>query len=156
MTAVDLRLHVKYSGWASRRLVDAALKLPPEQLRRDMGASHKSIQETLAHILFANTIWMSRIQGVPFQSPAGAMEVEFGKVQSQWEQWADSLTDEDLTRAASYQDMKGNPHQTPLWQIGLHVVNHATLHRGQVVTMMRQLGVTPPATDLIFFYREQE
>jgi len=33
-------------------------------------------------------------------------------------------------------------------------VNHATLHRGQVMSMLRQLGVKPPATDLIFYYRD--
>jgi uncharacterized damage-inducible protein DinB len=52
--------------------------------------------------------------------------------------------------------MKGNPYETPLWQIVMHVVNHATLHRGQVMAMFRQLGVGPPPTDLIFYYREQK
>ena len=37
----------------------------------------------------------------------------------------------------------------------MHVVNHATLHRGQIVGMLRQLGVTPPATDIVFYYYEQ-
>jgi uncharacterized damage-inducible protein DinB len=50
--------------------------------------------------------------------------------------------------------MDGTPFESPVWQIVSHVVNHATLHRGQVVAMLRQLGAKPPATDLIFYYRE--
>ena len=41
------------------------------------------------------------------------------------------------------------------WQIAVHVVNHATLHRGQIVGMLRQLGVKAPATDILFYYHEQ-
>ena len=43
----------------------------------------------------------------------------------------------------------------PAWQIVMHVVNHGTLHRGQIVGMLRQLGVKPPATDIVFYYYEQ-
>ena len=52
--------------------------------------------------------------------------------------------------------MDGKQYESPVWQIVLHVVNHATLHRGQVVAMLRQLGMTPPGTDLIYYYRELE
>jgi uncharacterized damage-inducible protein DinB len=34
-----------------------------------------------------------------------------------------------------------------------HVVNHATMHRGQIVGMIRQLGLDPPSTDLLFYLR---
>ena len=43
----------------------------------------------------------------------------------------------------------------PAWQIVMHVVNHATLHRGQIVGMLRQLGVKPPTTDIVFHYYGQ-
>jgi uncharacterized damage-inducible protein DinB len=45
---------------------------------------------------------------------------------------------------------------SPIWQIVLHLVNHATLHRGQVMAMLRQLGAVPPPTDLMVYYREQK
>jgi uncharacterized damage-inducible protein DinB len=53
-----------------------------------------------------------------------------------------------------YQDMKGNSYTSTLWEIVLHVVNHATHHRGQVAGFLRTLGHTPPPLDLIRFYRE--
>jgi uncharacterized damage-inducible protein DinB len=50
---------------------------------------------------------------------------------------------------------KGVPQAAPLWQMLQHLVNHGTYHRGQVATMLRQLGATPNSSDLIFFYRER-
>jgi uncharacterized damage-inducible protein DinB len=69
---------------------------------------------------------------------------------------ADGWSDADLLRTIAYTDMQGNPYESPLWQIVMHVVNHATLHRGQVMAMFRQLGLAPPPTDLMFYYREQQ
>jgi uncharacterized damage-inducible protein DinB len=37
----------------------------------------------------------------------------------------------------------------------MHVVNHATLHRGQIVGVLREFGVKPPTTDIVFYYYEQ-
>ena len=156
LTAAELRTHLRYSTWASRRLLDAVLSLDPEQQRRDLGSSHKGLLDTLGHIHLADRIWLTRIQGQDYQPASDPIEVDWPRIQTAWEQWADSLTDPGVTRMVAYWDMKGNPYETPVWQICLHVVNHATLHRGQVMAMLRQLGVPPPATDLIYFYREQK
>ena len=71
---------------------------------------------------------------------------------SRWQTWADAL--HDSSESASYCDLQGHPHTTPLWQIVLHVVNHATHHRGQAAAMMRAMGHVPPPLDLIRYYRE--
>jgi uncharacterized damage-inducible protein DinB len=80
--------------------------------------------------------------------------IAWPRIQKGWEEWAAAVTPEELVRVVDYKDLKGNPHSTPVWQIALHVVNHATLHRGQAMSLLRQLGVAPPPTDLIFYYRE--
>ena len=64
------------------------------------------------------------------------------------------MQDPDLDRVIAYQSMAGDPFSDPVWKIVMHVVNHATLHRGQVMAMLRQMGVAPPGTDLIYYYRE--
>lgn len=147
-------MHLRYSTWASRRLLDAAMQLSPEQREREMNVSHKGVLETLNHIHWADRVWLSRVLGEPMERPEGPVEVEWPRVLERWEAWSDSPAAEDLERVIAYRDMKGNPWESPLWQIVLHLVNHATLHRGQVMAMMRQLGVAPPPTDLIFYYRE--
>ncbi len=154
MTPEDLRLHISYSGWASRKLLDAALALSAEDQRREFGVSHKSLIGTLEHIFFADRIWFARTVDPSVLEGDQSLAVAWPRLQKRWEEWASALTPEDLLRVVDYTDMRGNLHSTPVWQILLHVVNHATLHRGQVMSLLRQLEVAPPSTDLIFYYRE--
>jgi uncharacterized damage-inducible protein DinB len=65
----------------------------------------------------------------------------------------DSLNDEGLLVAQPFKRMNGEESSLPLGLQMQHVVNHATLHRGQVVGMIRQLGISPPATDFLFYLR---
>lgn len=153
MTINDARAHLNYNAWASRRLLDAALQLPKDELHREMNVSHKSIHGTLQHIHFADRIWLARVLGAPIEQ-SDPLEAAWPEIHRRWLEFADLLNDSDLARIISYKDMSGNPHETPLGQIILHHVNHATLHRGQVMAMFRQLGHKPPPTDLIFYYRE--
>jgi uncharacterized damage-inducible protein DinB len=161
MTAEELRLHISYSGWASRKLLDAAFALSQEDRHREFGVSHKSLAGTLEHIFFADRIWFARTVdprvvrgGFGEFGPGETIETEWPPLQKRWEDWAAALSQPDLVRVVEYKDLKGNPYRTPVWQIVLHVVNHATLHRGQAMSLLRQLGVAPPPTDLIFYYRE--
>jgi uncharacterized damage-inducible protein DinB len=66
--------------------------------------------------------------------------------------WAEELSENDWPREMSYKTLGGVPHETPLWQMVLHIVNHGTHHRGQITNMLRQLGVKPVNLDLIAFY----
>jgi uncharacterized damage-inducible protein DinB len=63
--------------------------------------------------------------------------------------FVNGLSSADLVRAHDYRTTKGAPSTNPLWQMLQHVVNHGTYHRGQVVTLLRQLGAQPRATDLL-------
>lgn len=163
MTTNEVRHHLAYSAWASGKLLDAARALDEEKQRRDLGVSHKSLLGTLEHIFFADRIWCARavdpaIVGPAFAefSPGETLATEWPKVQKRWADWAAPMNVADLLRIVEYKDIRGNAHSTPMWQIVLHVVNHATLHRGQAMGMLRQLGVAPPPTDLIFYYREHK
>jgi|SRR5580658_7326860 uncharacterized damage-inducible protein DinB len=161
MTADEARTHIRYSGWASRLLLDAAEALTDEQRMKPMGVSHGSIQETLGHIYFADRIWYKRTVEPELTMPPmsdlcslEAITLDWPNLQMKWEAWADSLTDPDMQRVVSYKLLNGTPMETPASHIVLHLVNHATLHRGQVVGMLRQLDVKPPVTDLIFYLRD--
>jgi len=155
MTKEEARTHLRYSGWASRRLLDAALALDTEMLHREMNVSHRSLFQTLAHIYFGDRVWLERVVALPIPAE-DPLESAWPRVTERWLEWANAPGDSDLDRIVSYKDTRGNDHRTPLWQIVLHVVNHGTLHRGQVMAMLRQLGVAPPPTDLIFYYRENK
>lgn len=163
MITIDLALvHFDFTAWASRRLVQAAADLSEEELTRDFKHADKSVLGTLVHTFAADRVWLARVQGnVPsrFLDPArdmhlSVLQTDWPAVHAGWAGFLKSQTNETLAQNISYKDLKGNSWQTPLWQIVLHVVNHASHHRGQVSAMLRAMGHTPPGVDLIFYYRE--
>ena len=162
MTADMLRMHLDYTAWASGKLVDAAAQLTPEELTRDFGTSDHSVLGTLVHVFAADRIWLCRVTGTPAPEPfvdpekdmhLSVLQNDWQELLERWKQWAASLT--DTNAVIQYQDLKGNPHQSPAWQIVLHLVNHGTHHRGQAAGFLRTMGHAPPTLDLIGYYRIQ-
>jgi uncharacterized damage-inducible protein DinB len=161
LSADALRDHIEYSSWASRRLVDAAAGLSPEELTRDFGSSEHSVIGTLAHVYAGDRVWLSRFDGSPFtvfisdaDRDLAVLQRDWPALYDRWRAWARGLTDESALAVLDYRDLKGNPWRHPTWQVVLHVVNHGTHHRGQVSGFLRALGRTPPPIDLIAYYRE--
>ena len=100
-------------------------------------------------------VWCSRAD-VVLPETLSNLERKWLELADQWKEWAASVPDSKWNEKLEYTMFDGSRRSNTLWQIIMHVVNHGTLHGGQVVTMLRQAGVTPPQTDLIFFYREME
>lgn len=150
-----------YNRWANRRILAAAAGLSAEQLGRDLGSSFPSVLATLTHVLAAEWIWLERWNG---RSPTGlpawdlsdrpALERRWNEVEQAQSYFVAALAEPDLERAVDYRTTDGTPYAAPLGQLLRHVVNHSTYHRGQVVTMLRQLGARAPSTDLVVYYRE--
>ena len=160
ISVAALQLHLAYTAWATRGLVESAGRLSHEELTRDFGTADKSVLGTLVHILGADRIWLARLLGEP-QPPyatdgdysLASLENKWPAIHEGWRQWAAGLTDGDTSRVVSYSDLRGNPWRQPLWQLVLHVVNHGTHHRGQVSGFLRAMGHVPPKLDLIQYYR---
>ena len=161
MTSEEALLHIRYTGWASCKLLDAARQLPADVLSKDQSVSHQSILGTLAHIFFADSVWYMRTvdTSLPYPDPKLVPDLEtldsrWRELLQKWDAWAQSLTEADFDRTLAYRLRDGSTGETSVKHVILHLVNHGTLHRGQVVALLRQAGVPPPATDLIFYYRE--
>ena len=148
---------LRYSAWATRRVLESATALSEEELHRDLGNSYGGVQGSLTHIYQGDAIWFDRLMGAPTgdlskYTPSPGFS-EWLLLLDRYVKWAEALTPAGWDRIVSYRNVKGEPFQTPVWQIVLHVVNHATYHRGQITTLLRQLGRAPVGTDLILFYR---
>ena len=158
MTPAEIRTHLKYSTWASTRLLNAAKKLSPDDLTRNVGVSHGSILGTLSHIHFADRVWYSRVvdpnEPVIRESDLATLEKEWPAIQRKWEAWAEGLQDADLGRMIPCKSMEGVAYEIAAEKTVLHLVNHDSLHRGQVMGMIRQLGIAPPPTYLMMYFRE--
>ena len=164
MTVDDITALVDYHYWARDRLMAAVEPLTDEQRTRDLGSSFKSIHDTLAHLVAAEWAWHSRWRGVSPTSLEQAGEFpDFATVRTRWaglEQQIRAYVAEagagGLERVYDYKSLAGAAGRAPLWQMVQHVVNHASYHRGQVTTMLRQIGAAPAKSlDLIAFYRER-
>jgi uncharacterized damage-inducible protein DinB len=164
MNRRDLEALLDYHYWARDRMLDAVQLLAPEQYTRDMHSSLASVRDTLAHTYFAEWSWHSRWLG---RSPTKGREAtEFADVASLRAAWREmesnvrafvgGLGERDVEREVQYHLLSGQPGKSRVWQMVQHVVNHATYHRGQVTTMLRQMGAQPPKEmDLDTFYRER-
>jgi uncharacterized damage-inducible protein DinB len=163
MTPEEMRMLYDYNAWANHRSLEAAAKLTTEQFTKPMGSSFGSVRDTLAHICASEWVWFERFQG---RSPASFPDAsQWADVESLRANWAEQemrllafvgkLTQEDLNRVLEYKTMKFGVYKNPLWQSMQHVVNHGTYHRGQITTLLRQLGAQPILTDLMHYYRER-
>jgi uncharacterized damage-inducible protein DinB len=153
--------HIDYSAWASRKLVDASLILTREELHHDFLTADRSVLGTLVHIFAADRLWLARLAGTPhpdFVTEAdrslAVLQQDWPVLHDRWREWARGLSTEQTLAFVAYNDLKGHPWNQPLWKLVLHVVNHATHHRGQVSGFLRSLGHTPPPIDLVHYYRE--
>ena len=162
MTTDYLRLLLEFHYWARDRVFAAVEPLTVEDYERPMGNSFPSIRDTLNHVYLAEWIWYSRWNGVsPTAFPTGELP-DLATLKSRWSDmegkvraYVDAAGDAALNRVIEYRLMSGKEGASPLWQMVVHVVNHATYHRGQVTTLLRQLGAPPAqSTDMITYFRE--
>jgi uncharacterized damage-inducible protein DinB len=151
---------VDYCAWADRQILSACSALTPEQLDRDLKASHTSILRTLTHMYYAERVWVARLREDKPPSFAQIQQARFfddippeptlSQLQQSWpavsaglRQYAEATPEADLTG-----DFRATDWGIRRWKLLLHVVNHSTMHRGQIANMIRQLGHQPPCTDL--------
>lgn len=156
-----LRYQLDFSSWAADRVLVAATLLTPQELSQDFKTADKSIIGTLAHCYRAERVWLNRLSGkkvdfrVEGDDTLAALQTNWPPMRSAWADWGRDLSDEIAASELTYSDLKGNPWKQPVWTVVMHVVNHSSHHRGQVVGFMRSLGHTPPNVDLITFSRER-
>ena len=168
MNLSDIQQLFTYTEWANDLAIDAAAKLPEESLHRDVGISHKSIFGTLVHMAGAEWIWVERWHGYsPTKAEAwsrwstescaqlATLKKHWAELVNRRTQYVSQLDNSRLAAELHFKLLSGDPSSMPLVHQMQHVVNHATMHRGQVVGMIRQLGLEPPATDLIFYLRRE-
>jgi uncharacterized damage-inducible protein DinB len=160
LSVEDLREHLAYSAWASQRLVHAASELTDADLLRDFQTSDHTVLGTLVHTFAADRLWLARMRGaapLPYSTEADyqltVLQNQWPELHRQWDLWCTGLTDDAVRADLTYQDMRGNIWTQPVWKLVLHVVNHATHHRGQVSGFLRTMGRVPPVLDLVAFYR---
>jgi len=145
-----------YGRWANERFVVRLKQLPEALLDSPVPNSFPSLRATLLHIRDAEHAWWCRLNNLPTRWPAQP-ETEIDTLIHHTEQLRMFVHEQqpgDLLREHTYTDLRGNAYTQPAWQMIMHCLNHSTQHRGQLITMMRSLGLSDiPANDLVVYQR---
>lgn len=168
MNLLDIRHLFDYTEWANQLALNAAAELSAGDLRHQFHISHGSIFGTLLHMAGAEWIWLERWHG---RSPSGkeawslwtpdscddltTLNQRWREIIERRAKYISDLDESGLSAELSFKLLSGDPNSLRLVDQMQHVVNHATLHRGQIVGMIRQLGIAPPSTDLLFYLRRE-
>lgn len=151
-----------YHVWATGKTLDSVEPVSEEDLRREMKTSFGGIWGTLEHTYKADALWLKRYQGEkPRMEAFSASDLtdlrsKWSTVQTEFRAWIDRLPDAQWEGALEYRLMNGQERRSPIFETMLHVVNHGTYHRGQIVTMLRQIGAQPVSTDFVRFVWEKQ
>jgi uncharacterized damage-inducible protein DinB len=152
MTDALLRELFTNNYWARDRQLRACGALTDEELLRPMGNSFPSIRETLVHLMAVEAMWLERWQG---GSPAGypgpeefptlaAIEARWREIEAATWSYLDSVDDAALDEPMTYRNFQGEPWTYTRRRLLHHLLLHQDYHRGQVTTLLRQLGKPAP------------
>jgi len=153
-----------YNIWANKRITDVLLQLDDATLDLALPSSFPSLRRTAYHMWSAEFIWLQRLQlaenpvwiEAVFTGTAAEAFAEWQKTSQQLAAFVERQQDDRaFAHVLQYYNSKKQPFKNPVYGILQHAFNHATYHRGQLVTLLRQAGITKiPATDLIVFIRK--
>jgi len=161
----SVRIDLQYSAWATRRLLEACATLSTDEQSRELGASHGSVLKTLHHIQVWEQFWAGclladRIPPIDQVSDVAApADLRFDELVQSWppmwaelDRWLETKSDETLSQTLLLRISAETQFNCPRWQIVRHFVNHATLHRGQIISMLRVFGKKPPCVDYLEYH----
>ena len=159
-----LRNFFAFGRWANRMILESVATLTPEEYARPIGGSFGSVQGTLVHLYEADWVWLERFHGrSPRTLPAGDDLTTLETLTQKWREaeagqdaYIATLTPERLKEPLSYVSYSGDSFTRVLGDALLHLANHGTYHRGQVATLMRQLGRKVASTDYLCFIDAQK
>ena len=163
MTKQYFKELAEYNLWANTIVCEWLQQISDEQWNKEIISSFNSIQETVLHIISAENAWLQRFSKEPvewLQSTYKGTKEEhiqlWKKTSAGFKAYVESFDENNLTTNLDFKRLNGDAFSMPYYQLFSHVVNHATYHRGQLVTMLRQAGFTNvSATDLLGVYRKK-
>ncbi|HEY5463700.1 MAG TPA: DinB family protein [Hanamia sp.] len=159
-----LQQYSAYNLWANTILLGRIAQLPGEIVHKEMGSSFGSIYKTFVHLMEVESVWWQRLKlqehvQMPEKDTDENLEVLSKKLltlSKQWSDWVQDANEKNIEHVFGYYNSKKEFFKQPVYEVLMHVFNHQTYHRGQIVTMMRQNGVDKiPATDFIAFCRKK-
>lgn len=170
----NYRVFARYNRWMNEKLYGACSKLADAERKRDQKAFFGSVHKTLNHLLLADRSWLARFTGESkrfasigedgavidvhgldqeLYSSFERLRKEREQTDSDIESYVANLKPADLEKPLRYKTTTGKSFEHPLWWALSHFFNHQSHHRGQITTLLSQLGLDPGVTDLVAMLR---
>ena len=166
MRANEVRTIFEYGYWAFDKVWDCANRLTDEQFVQELDYSRGSIRNQIIHMMSATQRWIVRLRGgtpgphLAYEdfSTRAATKAKWDELRGEALKHVSSLTDADLDGVLHWTlPDRGAEADNMHWEILLHVANHATDHRAQILAMLnQQFGIQTPEQDLLFYLRERK
>ncbi len=159
-----LRQSAAYTIWANQQIFECIGKLSEEQVNQELTSSFSSLKKTIIHMWNAEAIWWQRLKleekitvpGEDFTGSFAELTVLVNQQSMYWREWVGGATEMQLRHVFFYRNSKREEFKQPVYELLMHLMNHGTYHRGQLVTMLRQLGVEKiPQTDFVIFCKKK-
>ena len=158
-----LQQYAAYNIWANKKIIETANLLSEEQINKEIVGSFPSVYQTMLHLMEVENAWWERLKLVEHPALSGWFTGNFDELSKkllelskQWYNWIEQTNDANINHVFAYQNSKMEHFKQPVYEMLLHLFNHQTFHRGQLVTMFRQLGLDKiPPTDFIVFARKK-
>ena len=156
-----LTQYASHNLWASQKMIEAISLLSEEQINKEIVSSFPSIYKTVLHLLDGESIWWQRLKlQEHVERPSDTFTGSFDELQKKllqqsalYQGWVSNASEMQLQHVFAYFREK-EQFKLQVGQMLLHLFNHNSYHRGQLVTMLRQLGVTKiPGTDFNGYLR---
>lgn len=150
--------HLRYTAWATRRTLEAVGELTDEEFTRDLQCSFGNVRGTLLHMLEASSWWYSVLtdedsgERVDDDAPFPEIRDAYLALLHRYERLADQLQRHGDAWSFATTEVTVHVGEIRKWQGIMNIVSHDTYHRGQIATLLRQMGHQPVETDIIYFY----
>lgn len=160
-----LQQYALYNEWANDRIIATMATVPELLMDQYVESSFTSLRLTITHLWEAEYTWFQRLLlAENIVSPASDRTLsidtifsEWNKQSSLWLEWVMKATDAQISHVFAYRNSKKEQFKQPVYEVILHVFNHATYHRGQIATILHQLKIDHiPPTDFIVWSRSKK
>jgi uncharacterized damage-inducible protein DinB len=151
-----------YHRWATVRVLRSCEPLGNDELTRYLYASEGSLFGTLVHMYRVDAVWLRRLRGHA-HAPPPEVPANFVELRSAWtpvldalHSFAAELSSDAVETSLPFRSIVLGDQALPIWHVLLHVVNHGSYHRGQVITLLRQLAHETVSTDMSLYWIERQ
>ena len=152
-----------YNYWAHHQMLDCVSHISETDFKREVDYSMGSVHRQVVHVMWAESIWYARINGLPRPEytvtdypTLAAIRDKWSDIEAQWRAYLDRLTETELHSTFDYVRGNNEAITSVVYEILWHIVNHGTDHRAQILQLSHTYGAPTFEQDMFFYFRARD